>query len=747
MSAAACALFAVSLLAQPPIIEGTPGPDIIATKSIDWLTEQARWENSGGKEGAVSVTSSQARVGQKAIHFRVNVDWYNKAKYPKGWPSFQYRPDRPLDFSGYDAIRFWVRADCAQPSGRPIFRFILHTAGQGRINSPIPGLVWGKWRQVVFDLSNVPDLSKVTLIHFFICESDYKHGDRLHFIVDGFELLRTRRQVSTPPPDGCGLELFIGPGDRAVILDHTLAVLPARVVVYTGSACPILAGASLSWKAVELFTGAVKTAHSPIGHAIPAADKTELSVSIPWKQLQSGPGYYLITCDLLSGDRSLTRGWVGCDDVYVRRPGESMTYTVLSLRLGMAYFVRDLLFGALMGRTRIALPHSLNPLSKRTYLQFIRNFAHWTGKHAEGLEAGLSGLVFSGEALRKLNDSRANLNDFLLRDSIDYIVANMFLDDGSALVHRNDLVDHYSGLIGRKGGPTYWDFRDSNQMGELLRPISRAIIYWHRLGLNNDYCQQLLRPCRRVANFLVRESVQPLAQWNNVMYHYRFRGFGPAMTKRRYFQEGRQCDVYVGRALSGLAYYAYALHLTGHKVPASYISCLRDTVQWAYDKMKKHDGWFDYQCSDEVEGGCHTYLGNMYIAEATFGWYLLADRLGLDRDARLAADATRLAYHYVTDRCYIRGRKFSIPLEFWVGPYLYWELTEYLSELGPDSTFSHWLAEMDRRWTVERKWEDFLIRKEGRGLRTGTNGALEISILGYLGLKLMAQSGQPFSYE
>jgi hypothetical protein len=400
-----------------------------------------------------------------------------------------------------------------------------------------------------------------------------------------------------------------------------------------------------------------------------------------------------------------------------------------------------------MGRTHIAIPHTLNPFADDTYLEFVRTFADWTGKHSEGLEAGLAGLAFSGEGLRRYKDTqRADFNDFLLRDSIDYMVDRMLLDDGSTLVHRNDLVDEYGEFIGDKGGPTSWNHRDSNQMGEWLRPICRAIIYWTRLGLNGEYCQQLLRPCRRVADFLVRESVQPLSAWNNVMYHYTFTGFGQGMTKTRYHQEGRQCDVYVGRALSGLAYYAYALLLTGHEIPDKIISCLRDTVEWAYEKMRHRDGWFDYQCEDVVEGGCHTFLGNMYIAEATFGWYLVADRLGLKKDAATAAEATRLAYHYVTDHCTIRGNRFSLPLEFWVGPYLYWELTEYLSSIGPDPTFSQWLTGLHKKWAEERKWEDFLARGPGHAFRTDTNGALEISILGYLGLRLMEEIGQPFRY-
>jgi len=737
-------LTALVLAPAPP---RAPRLQIVEAKAVDWLTEEAAWGNSGGKEGSVSVEETDAREGGKAVHFQVDVDWHNEGKYPQGWPSFQHKPAQPLDFSGYNMVRFWVKADSSRPEGRPLFRFILWTGEQGRINKPVPGLKWGEWQQASFDLSSVPDLNQVTLLHFFICESDFQHGDQLHFVVDGFELVKTRHGIEANPPERCSAELFVGPEDEAVILDAGETDLGGRLILRTGAKCALSTDHRLLWQARELFGGKVTSASQPLPAAVGPGETREVEVRVPWSKLASGPGYYVLTCDIAGPEGSLTDGWVGADDVYVRRAEEPMVYTVLSIRLGMADLVRDQVFGALMGRTQIALPHSLDPFAEETYLEFVRSFAHWTGKHSEGLEAGLAGLAFAGEGLRRYGDEqRADFNDALLRDSIDYMVERMMVKDGSTLAERNDLMDEYGELIGAKGGGTSWNHRDANQIGEWMRPICRAIIYWRRLGLNDDYCRELLRPCRRAANFLVRESVEPLDRWSKVMYHYRFAGFGPDLVKTRYHQEGRQCDVYVGRALSGLAYYAYALILMGYDVPEEYVACLRDTTEWAYEKMKAHEGWFDYQCADEVEGGCHTFLGNMYIAEATFGWYLVADALGLKEDAALAAEATKLGYHYVTDNCYIRGRKFAIPLEFWVGPYLYWEFTEYLSAIGPDETFSAWMRDMHEKWAVENQWKDFLARGPGHVGRTDTNGALEVSILGYLGLRLMEETGQPFAY-
>ena len=69
---------------------------------------------------------------------------------------------------------------------------------------------------------------------------------------------------------------------------------------------------------------------------------------------------------------------------------------------------------------------------------------------------------------------------------------------------------------------------------------------------------------------------------------------------------------------------------------------------------------------------------------------------------KAAAEATKKAYRYVTDDCWIKGRKYEYPLEFWVGPYVYWLFTEYLDTVGPDDKFEDWLRVLDQRWSVER---------------------------------------------
>ena len=122
---------------------------------------------------------------------------------------------------------------------------------------------------------------------------------------------------------------------------------------------------------------------------------------------------------------------------------------------------------------------------------------------------------------------------------------------------------------------------------------------------------------------------------------------------------------------------------------------------------------------------------------------------GREEGARAAQEAAWKAYRYVTDDCWIKGRKYEYPLEFWVGPYVYWLFTQYLDTVGPDEKFEDWLRVLDESWSVEREWRDFLDRPaDGSGYvgRASANGMLNVAILGYLGIKQMKETGAPLQW-
>jgi len=172
------------------------------------------------------------------------------------------------------------------------------------------------------------------------------------------------------------------------------------------------------------------------------------------------------------------------------------------------------------------------------------------------------------------------------------------------------------------------------------------------------------------------------------------------------------------------------------------------------------NGWFDWQCGDIVENGCHTFLGNIYIAEGLFGVYLANKAAGRAEYAELALKAAKKAYYYLTDSCTIRGIRFRDyfgATDTWVASYMYWLFTEYICIVEKDEKFKDWLYMIDNVYEKLHGWRDFLDRPDKTGAlnellnrlwnnssycyRSNRNGTLTLSVLGYLGLRYMNEKG------
>ena len=715
------------------------------TRRLDTLFD-LRWRSSGGNEGTLSLWDRTGPSGGPCWRFDVAIDHKNAGQYPMGWPSFETVPSPPLDFSGYDALQYWIRCD-TDLDRKGSIRFILWTDGALRINTALPPLKPGQWTLVTHRIRDLPSINLVDRLHFFLCEDEYQHGDKLVFTVGGFQLCNLEKELSRLADGDAAMGLWLGKradtGEQAVIQDHGAEAVPALMVFETGSDVSLAADDQLVIRFHEVFSGQETEQRMPLGDSVPSGQVSRLTRAFPTADL--APGYYLVVADVRRDGKSVLGGRVGSDDLYIRKPDESMTYTVLSIRSGMVQWVRDLLHGDIMCRTQIALPHVYDPLERETYPKFIQLFAHSTGKHTEGNEAGDTGLVLAAEAFRKSGDTeRCRYVEGLLEDSFRSMIDNMQAPGGGTITWVNQLADEG---IGKGGRTNAFGAYDSNQVGEWIRPLAYGIIYYSGIPGREEYARELSRACRKAADFIVAHSLQDSDGIPSVMRHLHLQEAVDGTVRQVvYHQEGRQCDVYLGRALAGLSYYAYAMQFLGESVPEKWWEVMDNTVRWCDRKMKPN-GWFDWQCEDVVEGGCHTFLGNIYVGEGMFGCYLATRYAGRTEEAQRAAAATKRAYRYVTDDCWIRGRKFEYPLEFWVGPYVYWLFTEYLDTVGPDERFQDWLSELDRRWSVERGWRDFLDRAPTGGCgRTTTNGMLEVSILGYLGIKQMAEVGWPFHW-
>jgi hypothetical protein len=544
------------------------------------------------------------------------------------------------------------------------------------------------------------------------------------------------------PSDEVGIELYIGEGAEVTIFSTDVDIVRGTAVLYPGSKCVVLPGDMLVFTATELFSGRKFEHRQPVGETMEVSSNKEISFTISARDLGLVPGYYWLTCDLVREGKSLAGGRVGFEDFYIQRPGESMLYSVLSFRLGMGLYIVDPT-GGYGGGGRASLLHTYDPRDPSYYTHFIRAYKGSTHKHSEGLEAGVAGTVFAAYAFRAAGDiERARFAESLIKTNCDYMLKYMQLPDGGTLTVSNAYLEMHPGEYEDRS--TRRAYRDTNQIGEWIRPIARAILYLQGVHGEEEYVRRLYDAARRAADFLVSVTTDRVGSRQNVIRHFYLYGSPPAIERRLYYQEGRQCDVYVPRAMAGLAYFAYVMQTREGKVPRHYLVALRDTIEWALEKMQPDTGWFDWQCGYEVEGGCHAILGNLYLAEAAQGYYLLCKARRDEDGARLAAECARRALRFITD--HERGGG-APQLEFWLGPYLYWQFTEYLGSIAEDPVFRNYISEQHRRWAEQRHWRDF-IKREGAELvfRADDLSHLTMSIVAYPALRFMEEIGKPFCW-
>ena len=703
-----------------------------------------KWSDVGGPEGRVAVVTDDA-TGEKMLDWKIKIDHFNEGQYPQGWPAMETRPDPSLDFSGKRVIRFKMRAmtDVGYPQ---IVRFILRRHSGNPINVPLSPMTVGKWQQMSVRLNSAA-FKDVNFVHFFICEDAYKHGDELDFQIKDFELGEEEDKILPLAAGKAGVTLWLGEradsDSRIVMLPKGTKRLAATLRMENSLGKTVKAGLELRFRIRNVFNGeetitSMKLGQS-VGNGLCFRGQYQLDVS----KLKSG--YYHVLCDVLDDGVSILELRKGSDDFYLMEQGESMTHAMLSLRTGMALWLKDLLHDGFFHSAANYLPHCYDPYdaSKENYAVFIKAFVYNTFKHTEGYEAGVPGLVLAAEAFRRNGETERQRFTEGLIDSAVKQMLTMQDECGGVIMMTNELADEGIGKGPRSNARGNYD---NNQIGEWMRALNYVALYYREVADRAEFVKNLNDVCRKAGDFIVQYSLRESDGIGGVLRHL---GINMTLPENKritvYHQEGRQCDVYQPRALAGLGYTAYTLQRFGLEVPANWWPMFDATVAWM-DKKMKPNGWFDWQCEDIVEGGCHTFLGNIYAGEGLFGVYL-ADRLAKrDAQADAAKAAALKAYRYVTDDCYIKGNRYQYPLEFWVGPYVYWLFREWRDAVGREAAFEDWLTVLDKRWSEDRKWQDFQRIPGWNCGRADHAALLNLAILGYIGIKQMDEIQKPWNF-
>lgn len=750
--------------------------EVTDSKSLDdVLTE---WQSSG-KEGKFSIDTETVKSGSNSLRFDVKVDHYNEGAYPVGWPSITNRFQPPADWSGYNGIGFWVYlTDHTKNPGQDkqyILRIQIRNRGQNSTGLPKIILTTPcKWQFFTIPLTenNIPlPLDKIEHIQFFISESDYKHNDEITFYIDGITLFNIKVIPEQPKEKEAFVWLRLGSPEWACLLDDGTEETTGILRITTGTSCFLSKEDTLLFTFHDIFGSfgerkgcerikkgglniPVKRYSMKLQKECPAGTTTEMKISIPVKKLHLFPGYYYLTVDIKHKGESITSGRVGCDDFYLKSKNEKMVETAIGYRLGMALFARDMLFGGLMSKTELCLPGTYDPLAVETYPHFIQRYVRYTGKIAEHFEMGIGGCVFAAAALRATGDiERARFLEWLMKDTIDYIINNLLLEDGSALTEDNDLARKYGSMLSGKGSPSTRNApRSADQIAEHLRTLARVVLHLQNVDGEEKTVQRYLDAGERMADFLVKNSTMQIEGSGTPLQHFYFTGFGEGMKKtHRTHQEGSPCVVYIPRIGAGVNYFAYAMALSGRKIPSEWHRVLHDSMLWNLNILIRNNGHYDILCGDKVEGGCHRPLGNIYVGEFFIGQYLYSKQIEDREGMELSSKGARMAFDFLLEHGGPEGKPYregGIGFDSqWVRPYLYWLFTEYVNTIEDHQKMREFMKERSYNWEVERRWADCFSRVYIASPRISPHaGGERLSQLGFLGCRLLEETGREFKY-
>ena len=186
---------------------------VVRTMAIDDLTETGTW-TPRGSETSAALDDKVVKVGERSLRFEIKVDFHNKAPYPVGWPAVTCPLRPPVDWSAYNTLAFWARVDdhANKPAStrRYPLRPHLRSRGQNIKGVDPPRVAVGSWQRFFISLNSIRARDRMEHVQWFICESDYGHGDHITFYIDGLELLQIDLVKERLPADQASAKLLLG---------------------------------------------------------------------------------------------------------------------------------------------------------------------------------------------------------------------------------------------------------------------------------------------------------------------------------------------------------------------------------------------------------------------------------------------------------------------------------------------------------------------------------------------------------
>jgi hypothetical protein len=158
-------------------------PFVIDPNQVDDMDELGRWR-PGFPESTVTRETKTVHQGDAALRYTVRVDHKGgEEKYPIGWPSLTWTPSPALDWTGKQALTFWVYATSTRDKlPARALNFSLRSQPGDQLSVPL-SLPLNEWYQVRVPLTG-KQLGAVNYLHFFVEEAAYNDRDEVSFVVD-----------------------------------------------------------------------------------------------------------------------------------------------------------------------------------------------------------------------------------------------------------------------------------------------------------------------------------------------------------------------------------------------------------------------------------------------------------------------------------------------------------------------------------------------------------------------------------
>lgn len=655
---------------------------------IDDIITEGKWYRHDGPEGTPLLVEQPKRKGRHALCFRVRIMHHAPdGSYQVGWPSISLKPNPPLDWTQYDHIEFFAMARVIR-NVKPRYvtmRFIFRRDLKSKraFNKPLPPLVPGQWRKVRLDISDA-ERNNVGFIHFYCYEGDYNDGAEFEVFLDDFRL--TAGRPKPPKPTGLKVELRFDPESRPIRIPVTARVPPAAVRIQLLGDSRLTGSERLRMTFRELFSGWRLSVDKPLPASRMSEGTREVRFSVDVGSVRLRPGYYSVIAGVVREGNSLCNGRVGSADLYVAASGETEFFSLGCQEIGAAKFRVDRKFGGLMRILRNRLPPTYDPLSDKTYHEFLRAYAVDTCKFQEIIHDGLTGLIPAMRALDSAGYSdRAQYTEEIVENTLRFLVEQMQdPETGAVSTAFDDLLTFWPDLPPGQFGNIL--SVNSAQVGEFAISVSLGYLYFRNKRGRKSFATYLAHSARKAADFLIKCSTDEWHGFGTILRDFQMPRWADHLKTRRLRDKSQTpCVVYEGRVLSGVAWPAVVSLLEGQPLPEQYWKVMRNDVRWSVWMMSQADGLFDHYCGDTREGGCHTFLGNEYLAEGLIAVHAAASLAARTELAQMAKQAAKMAVDYWTKKCVIRGHKFTPGSSgFWDTGYGYFVLREYLSTVTRD---------------------------------------------------------------